>query len=63
MANNVKNLPNNTENLQATLNRLRQKMVVLQDDFDVTSLAIRCIERDLEEIDNHDKEANNASNA
>ena len=60
---NVKNLPNNTENLQATLNRLRQKMVVLQDDFDVTSLAIRCIERDLEEIDNHDKEANNASNA
>ena len=61
---NVKKIQVSAEELQMTLARLRNKMIILQDDFDVTSLAIRCIERDLQEMEaNNDEEATNAANA
>ena len=47
-----------TEEMQASLKRLRKKMTYIKDDMDVTSYAIRAIEAALNETLKEDKEAN-----
>jgi hypothetical protein len=51
----------NTEKLEDSLKRLRKKMTYIQDDMNVTSFAIRCIESDLQKIQEEDLLANEAT--
>jgi hypothetical protein len=50
--------PLNADHLQSSLKRLRKRLTYIQDEMDITSFAIRAIERDLEEIQNEDGVAN-----
>lgn len=48
----------NKDHLEQSLRRLRKRLTFVQDEMDITSFAIRAIERDLNEIQTEDKEAN-----
>jgi hypothetical protein len=50
--------PVDSDYLNALLIRLRKKMVDQQDSLDITSFAIRTIEKDLENIQQQDGVAN-----
>jgi hypothetical protein len=49
-----------TELLQKSLVRLRKRMTYIQDEYDITSHAIRSIETDLQRIHEEDSHAQNA---
>jgi hypothetical protein len=46
------------EQLEQSLKRLRKRLTFVQDEMDITSFAIRAIERDLNQIKTEDLEAN-----
>jgi hypothetical protein len=50
--------PASAEFLESTLTRLRVNLRNYQDEMDMCAFTIRCLERDLEEIQKEDKEAN-----
>lgn len=49
--------------LEASLKRLRKRMTYIQDEMDMCSHAIRCIESDLQKILTEDELANETNNA
>lgn len=50
--------PHSKEFLESSLQRLRKRMTYIQDEMDCVSLAIKCIEHDLNTIETEDKKAN-----
>lgn len=50
--------PHSVEEMQTSLERLRKRMTYVQDEMQITSFAIRAIERDLEETLKEDSKAN-----
>lgn len=50
--------PADKDHLTNSLNRLRKRLTYVQDEMQITSFAIRAIERDLEEIEKTDGVAN-----
>ena len=59
---NEQDNPASKDNLEASLARLRKRMIYIQDEFQITSFSIRCIEADLQELEKQDGVAN-AKNA
>jgi hypothetical protein len=55
--------PASVEQMQNSLNRLRKRMTYVQDEMQITSFAIRCIEKDLEETLKEDVQANEKEDA
>ena len=54
----VKDDPASKDHLEASLARLRKRLTYVQDEMQITSFAIRCIENDLKEIEEKDGLAN-----
>lgn len=50
--------PLSKDYLEASLTRLRKRITYVQDEMDITSFAIKAIERDLQTILEEDKQAN-----
>lgn len=57
----VEDNPATKDHLEASLTRLRKRLTYAQDDMQMISFTIRCIERDLQEITKEDGVANEAN--
>lgn len=51
------------DSLNASLTRLRKRLTYVQDEMQITSFAIRAIEKDLEQLEKQDGVANEKTNA
>ena len=50
--------PATTDHMEQSLKRLRKRITYIQDEMQITSFAIKAIERDLEETQTQDEVAN-----